>query len=69
MRTAKKVRFNMDIEIHIIHDENNNFRKKYWEIFAVDRFRFKNRINRHEKIITPILNKEHREEIYNRYFS
>ena len=69
METNKKVRFNKDVEIHIFHDETNNFRKKYWEYFAVDRYRFKDRICSVEPLITPILNMQYRKEIYNKYYA
>ena len=69
METSKKVRFKTDIEIHIFHDETNNFRKKYWEYFAVDRYRFKDRIYRYELVIAPILNMQHRKKIYNKYIA
>lgn len=38
-------------------------RKSNWQQIAADEFRFKDRIDRIGKIITPILNKDHRERI------
>lgn len=39
-------------------------RKKFWEFFAIDRMRFKNRINVTACVINPILNCEHRYKVY-----
>jgi len=46
--------------------ESKNAREKYWEFMAVDRFRFKDRIQRLEPLLTPILSAAHRSGIYNR---
>lgn len=43
-------------------------RKKYWELFAVDRIHFQRHINHLSKIISPILDKAHRCRIYNERF-
>ena len=57
-------------EIYYLLDEEKeeiiNYRKKYWELFAIDRSRFKDRVNRMEKIIGPILKKEHRVLVMNK---
>lgn len=46
----------------------NSCRKKYWEYFAIDRIRFKKRIEITSMILMPILNKTHRDYIYKRRF-
>ncbi len=49
----KKVRFNEQISIHYMIVWNFAYResrKKYWEYFVLDRFRFQRRIKDFEKI-------------------
>lgn len=40
--------------------ESKNTRKLYWEFVAVDRYRFKDRINRLESVLSPVLTESHR---------
>lgn len=43
-------------------------RKKYWELMALDRWRFSQRIGKADTIITPILEYAHRINIYKARF-
>lgn len=45
-------------------DESKHGRKLYWEFFAVDRCRFKDRIERLERVISPVLASSHRNVVY-----
>ena len=54
----KKVSFNGTITIHIL-DDADEVRKSEWETFARDRFRFKKRICKAEKILADVLSKLH----------
>ena len=71
----KSVSFNEECNvIHLLdeefeNEEFKNYRKIYWELFAIDRCRFKRRINHTAKVIDPILNKEHRLRVFNKYFN
>lgn len=67
----KKVRFNLNLEIHIMHTWNFAYRaarKGHWENYVRDRSRFGNRIERVSSILNPILDSKHREKIYNLRF-
>lgn len=44
--------------------ESKNARKLFWEFMAVDRFRFKDRIERMEPLISPVLCTTHRHGIF-----
>lgn len=43
-------------------------RKKYWEFIALDRIRFKHRIEKLAVVLNPILRCEHRKNIYSERF-
>lgn len=47
-------------------DESKAGRKCYWEFMAVDRFRFRDRIFKLENLLSPILEKSHRNMVYHR---
>ena len=68
--TNKKiVRFNEECNeiYYLLEEENiNEYRKTFWEFYAIDRCRFRERINRTAKEIDPILKKEHRLFIFNK---
>jgi len=44
--------------------ESKNARKLFWEFMAVDRFRFKDRIQRVEPLLSSVLSATHRRGIY-----
>ena len=77
MANKKKKPFNVTFnedsnEIYYLLDEDkeeNNYRKIFWELVAIDRSRFKDKVNRMEKIIGPILKKEHRMLVMNKYYN
>ena len=60
----KRVTFSSDDPVVYILEEARGewmeYRKPYWEHYALDRFRFKKRINDLEIILNPILTPEHR---------
>lgn len=43
-------------------------RKKFWEFFAIDRIRFKTRVEKIGVVIEPILDYNHRKKIYGERF-
>jgi len=49
--------------------ESKETRTCYWEIFARDRARFKDRIEQASTILNPILEKAHRDQIYAKFHS
>ena len=55
----KSVRFEDRVNFHPLYDdiEVRNYRKKYWELLAIDRYRFKTRIDIVSMVVNPILNK------------
>ena len=64
---SKIVRFNPETEIHYMIYWNFAYktaRKGHWQTFALDRFRFQNRIQNSEKILKPIFNNLHRLKIW-----
>ena len=66
-----KVNFNLN-ENKICYLRDNIdvkcYRKPYWQLIALDRCRFKRRIEIMSDILNPILNVDHRMYIYNKYF-
>jgi len=68
----KKVHFDEDhlaVVTEFPDDEESvNMRKCYWEIFAIDRCRFKDRIQEAEATLKLILLPDHRQRIYNQRF-
>lgn len=65
----KHVRFSLSPpKVYILNDENNindvNARIGQWELFAIDRDRFQNRIKIIERNISWILTDSHRNKIY-----
>ena len=67
----KSVRFDERVNFHPLRDdiEVKNYRKMYWELLAIDRYRFKRRIDSVSMVINSILNKHHRMYIYNKYYN
>ena len=67
----KKVRFNEMPTFHMLYDDDDVmlYRNPYWELLILDRYRFKRRIECASKELDKILNKEHRQYIYNRFYS
>jgi len=55
----------------VIEDDDciKEYRNKYWEIFAIDRKRFQDRISRMASALEPVLKSSHREKIYKERFS
>ena len=55
----KKVTFNDNIEIKFLYDDQEviEYRKKFWEVYAIDRKRFNDRIKYSSVLIIPILEK------------
>ena len=45
------------------------YRNKYWEIFAIDRNRFQNRVQKLAKVLEKVLVPEHRAKIYKERFA
>ena len=72
MNAGRRVHFNEDKLVEIIlipgDTESVSVRKCYWEVFARDRARFKDRINLLEHKLSTILEPEHRERIYKNRF-
>lgn len=69
---GKKVTFSSKNDVHIMvvwQYAYRAYRKKYWEFFPLDRIRFKDRIDKISKIVTPILNCEHRNKVYEERFN
>ena len=62
----KSVRFDERVNFHPLYDDIKvkHYGKMYWELLAVDRYRFKRRIDSVSKVINPILNKHHRMYTY-----
>ncbi|XP_065367820.1 uncharacterized protein PPP1R15 [Calliphora vicina] len=68
----KKVRFNTKPTVHVMHTWTYAYRaarKGEWEMYARDRERFKLRIQRAALTINPILQREHRQKIYEKRFA
>ncbi|KNC22287.1 hypothetical protein FF38_12907 [Lucilia cuprina] len=68
----KKVRFNTKPTVHVMHTWNYAYRaarKGEWEMYARDRERFKLRIQRAASTLNPILEREHRQKIYEKRFA
>jgi hypothetical protein len=69
---AKKVHFDEDHLVKVIEfpddEESEEMRKCYWEVFARDRCRFKDRINQAEDSLKLVLLSEHRQKVYNQRF-
>ena len=62
---ARRVHFGCAETVYVIDDaELVMSRKRYWENFAVDRIRFKNRIIMMETILKPILDVNHRNNVF-----
>ena len=58
------------VEVHVFPDceENVLIRKTYWEIFARDRYRFKDRISLTEADLKDVFGWDHRQRIYSERF-
>lgn len=66
---SKRVRFNLTPEIHIMVAWNYAYhtaRVSMWQNYAIDRYRFQNRIKSIEKVLEPILSESHRHCIWAR---
>ncbi|ODM98127.1 Protein DP71L [Orchesella cincta] len=67
-KKIKSVRFKEENLAEVIEFEDDieskNNRKLYWESVAADRFRFKDRIERLQEILSPVLNSSHRNVVY-----
>ena len=69
---SKTVRFNDSVKVFVLDDFYEDYvyyRKKFWEYYAVDRIRFKDRIKLLENILNPVLENTHRCKMYNKYFN
>lgn len=67
----QQVRFNTKPTVHIMHTWCYAYRaarKGEWEMYARDRERFKLRIQRAAFTLNPILEREHRQKIYEKRF-
>ena len=68
----KRVRFDDEnlTQITIFTDDevSVDMRKCYWEIYARDRYRFKERISRIEPDLNKIFQENHRDRMYNLIF-
>ena len=70
-RNALKVNFNLNNNrICYLYDniDVKRYRKPYWTLMALDRCRFKRRIELTSLVLNPVLNVDHRMYIYNKYF-
>lgn len=70
-KKQKKVRFNLKPTVHVMYSWDYAYRaarKRHWENYAIDRQRFKQRIDNLSEIISPILDTQHREKIYRTRF-
>jgi len=69
---TKKVHFDEDHLVEVIEfpddEESKEMRKPYWDVFARDRCRFKDRINQAEDSLKLVLLSEHRQKVYNQRF-
>ena len=69
---SKRVHFDDDrltrITLFTDDEVSADMRKCYWEIYARDRYRFKDRISRIEQDLNKIFKKNHRDRIYNLLF-
>jgi len=65
---VQQVRFNDDQRIKVFEfeddEESNQTRRLYWEFFAVDRARFKDRVGLIKSSIGHIFHKNHRDKVY-----
>lgn len=64
----RKVSFNPNIEVLIMHEWTSAYtaaRRSEWMEIHADRLRFLKRVEETNKILSPILNKEHREKVLN----
>ncbi|XP_017045175.1 uncharacterized protein LOC108090826 [Drosophila ficusphila] len=69
--TAKKVRFNMKPEVHVMLAWDYAYRaarKSEWQVMARDRARFQQRIKRISPILNAVLTPIHRESVYHARF-
>lgn len=57
----KKNRVKIMVTWKLAHEQA---RKKYWEFFAFDRLRFRNRIDNISVVLSPILNCNYRKKMY-----
>ncbi|GFT50549.1 PP1c_bdg domain-containing protein [Nephila pilipes] len=68
LRCSTKVSFAPDDELVEVLPVEIYDRKGEWEMYALERLRFKRRIDELEKIISPCLTKEHRAKVYQKLF-
>ena len=63
-RIKKKVQFKDKALVEVFEfEESTNCRKKFWEFYVLDRFRFKPGIQLAEQTVGPILSPGHRQQI------
>ena len=60
----KKVRFDSLPTIFYVKSECEIYRQRYWETFATDRGRFKDKINQYNIVLSPVLSLIHRERVF-----
>ncbi|KAI5107031.1 hypothetical protein C0J45_2669 [Silurus meridionalis] len=69
-KTASKVRFSKEVTVHILEEwplESQEARAgSCWMEMAIDRQRFKRRVELTEKIISPYLEAQHRAKVFDR---
>ncbi|GIY91954.1 PP1c_bdg domain-containing protein [Caerostris extrusa] len=63
-KSSRKVSFAPEEKLVQVLEVENYNRKGEWEIYALERVRFKNRIDELEKVISPCLSKEHRQKVF-----
>ncbi|GFQ99005.1 PP1c_bdg domain-containing protein [Trichonephila clavata] len=68
LKCSTKVSFAPDDELVEVLPVEIYDRKGEWELYALERLRFKRRIDELEKIISPCLSKEHRAKVYKKLF-
>ncbi|GFS38187.1 PP1c_bdg domain-containing protein [Trichonephila inaurata madagascariensis] len=68
LKCSTKVSFAPDDELVEVLPVEIYDRKGEWELYALERLRFKRRIDELEKIISPCLSKEHRAKVYKKMF-
>ncbi|KAH8272908.1 hypothetical protein KR018_008590 [Drosophila ironensis] len=69
---AKKVRFNLKPEVHVMLAWDFAYRaarKSEWQVIARDRARFQQRIQRVAHFLDPVLSPDHRDSVYRSRFS
>lgn len=71
VKKIKKVDFQIKPQIHLLVHWDYAYRsarRGTWEAIARDHDRFKHRIDSYQLVLNPILSKQHRLLIFNKYF-